>query len=223
MNCPNSPDPTPQYPWAWNGGQPPILRPPPPTSGIAVAAFILSLLIAPLGIILGHIARAQMKRTGEAGGGLATAALLIGYLFTVPLVVLLIATVAAKGHSNSSQSVTITGITPTTEMSPSVVGPYVTIQNGEMLPKSRVGRGQVHGSACGTFTVVNNDSVPYHLVNDMEQLSGYVIDVTVQAHSSTTFKMPDASTVVLVCDASRTCGQGVLVDLATSIYISDSC
>ena len=34
----------------------------------------------PVGIILGHVARGQIKQTGEGGRGLATAALVIGYL-----------------------------------------------------------------------------------------------------------------------------------------------
>jgi hypothetical protein len=36
-----------------------------------------------LGIILGHVARSQIKRTGEGGRGLATAALIIGWVFTL--------------------------------------------------------------------------------------------------------------------------------------------
>jgi len=52
----------------------------PPTNGIAIAALILVFLFYPIGIILGHVARGQIKRTREGGRGLATAALVIGYL-----------------------------------------------------------------------------------------------------------------------------------------------
>lgn len=52
----------------------------PPTNGMAIAALILAFVFYPLGIILGHVARGQIKRTGEGGKGLATAALVIGYL-----------------------------------------------------------------------------------------------------------------------------------------------
>jgi hypothetical protein len=52
----------------------------PPTNGMAIAALILVFVFNPIGIVLGHVARGQIKRTGEGGRGLATAALVIGYL-----------------------------------------------------------------------------------------------------------------------------------------------
>jgi peptidyl-prolyl cis-trans isomerase B (cyclophilin B) len=58
------------------------------TNGMAIAALVAALLFAPLGIIFGHIARAQIRRTGEAGSGLALAGLIIGYLFTIGAIVL---------------------------------------------------------------------------------------------------------------------------------------
>ena len=47
---------------------------------MAIAALILVFVFFPLGIVFGHMARGQIKRTGEGGQGLATAALIIGYL-----------------------------------------------------------------------------------------------------------------------------------------------
>jgi peptidyl-prolyl cis-trans isomerase B (cyclophilin B) len=47
---------------------------------MAIAALILVFIFFPIGIVLGHVARAQIKRTREGGRGLATAALVIGYL-----------------------------------------------------------------------------------------------------------------------------------------------
>jgi hypothetical protein len=47
---------------------------------MAIAALILVFVFYPIGIILGHVARGQIKRTGEGGRRLATAALVIGYL-----------------------------------------------------------------------------------------------------------------------------------------------
>lgn len=52
----------------------------PQTNGMAIAALLLVFFFFPLGIVLGHVARGQIKRTGEGGRGLATAALIIGYL-----------------------------------------------------------------------------------------------------------------------------------------------
>jgi len=57
---------------------------------LAIAALILVFVFFPLGIILGHIARGQIKRTGQSGRGLATAALVIGYLPLVIMVVIFV-------------------------------------------------------------------------------------------------------------------------------------
>ena len=51
-----------------------------PTNGMAIAAFVMVFVFFPVGIVLGHVARGQIKRTGEGGKGLATAALILGYL-----------------------------------------------------------------------------------------------------------------------------------------------
>ncbi len=50
-------------------------------------------------VILGHVARSQIRRTGEDGSGLATAGLVLGWvgIGVVVLVILLVATIAA-GH-----------------------------------------------------------------------------------------------------------------------------
>lgn len=60
------------------------------TNGTAIAALVLALLFAPLGIILGHIALAQIKRSGEGGAGLAKAALIIGYILVLPALIALL-------------------------------------------------------------------------------------------------------------------------------------
>ena len=52
---------------------------PRPTNPMAIAALVSSLVLAPLGIIFGHISLSQIKRTGEDGRGLAIAGLAIGY------------------------------------------------------------------------------------------------------------------------------------------------
>ncbi|MCO1337452.1 hypothetical protein BJH93_00845 [Kocuria polaris] len=50
-----------------------------PTNTFAILALIFSFFVAILGVIFGHLARAQIRRTGEAGDGLALAGLIIGY------------------------------------------------------------------------------------------------------------------------------------------------
>jgi uncharacterized protein DUF4190/uncharacterized protein DUF1707 len=65
----------------------PTMVPPQPTSGLAIGAMICGIAeIFTLGfaaipaVILGHLARAQIKRTGERGDGMAIAGLVLGYL-----------------------------------------------------------------------------------------------------------------------------------------------
>lgn len=66
-----------------------VYRPIVPTNTLAIVGMILSIAafsFAPaaiVGIILGHIARRQIRRSGERGDGMAIAALWIGYLLTL--------------------------------------------------------------------------------------------------------------------------------------------
>ena len=61
----------------------------PKTNGLAIAAFVLSLLgFALLPVIFGHIALGQIKRSGDTGTGFAIAGLIIGYLTVAAYVIL---------------------------------------------------------------------------------------------------------------------------------------
>lgn len=66
----------------------------PQTNTMAIAALVSSLVFAPLGIIFGHVALKQIKRTGDEGRGLAVAGLVIGYVVTVLLALFVILFVA---------------------------------------------------------------------------------------------------------------------------------
>src|SRR6266511_1746684 len=48
-------------------------------NALAVVALIFAFVFAPLGSVLGHVARRQINQTGQRGGGSAAAALVIGY------------------------------------------------------------------------------------------------------------------------------------------------
>ena len=65
------------YPY---GAQP--MAPKPPTSTLAIVSLILGIIVAPAGIITGHMALSKIKRTGEGGRGLALAGTIIGYVGT---------------------------------------------------------------------------------------------------------------------------------------------
>jgi hypothetical protein len=53
-----------------------------PTNTLAILALVFGFIIPIAGIICGHIARGQIKRTGESGDGLALAGLILGYVLT---------------------------------------------------------------------------------------------------------------------------------------------
>lgn len=56
-------------------------RPPNPhTNSLAVTALVLGFVFPLLAIPIGHAARSQIRRTGEQGGGMALAGLILGYL-----------------------------------------------------------------------------------------------------------------------------------------------
>ena len=63
--------------------------PPQGTNGLAIGALVCAFLFPLVGLILGIVAKGQIKKTGQAGGGLATAAIVIASIFLV-LAVLLI-------------------------------------------------------------------------------------------------------------------------------------
>ncbi|MEV0897894.1 DUF4190 domain-containing protein [Actinoplanes sp. NPDC049802] len=66
------------------------------TNGLAIASLICSLaglvtcISAPVGVVLGHIAKKQIRETGEAGEGMATAGLWVGYILSALFVALVV-------------------------------------------------------------------------------------------------------------------------------------
>lgn len=72
--------PPPGYPAA---GPPPGAR----TNVMAILSLIFAFVFAPVGIVLGHVAKKQIRETGEQGDGLATAGLVLSYIFTVGYVI----------------------------------------------------------------------------------------------------------------------------------------
>lgn len=56
--------------------------------GLAVGALVSAVAFAPLGIVLGLIARSRARQSGEPGEGIATAAIVVGTVVTVGLLLL---------------------------------------------------------------------------------------------------------------------------------------
>jgi Domain of unknown function (DUF4190) len=90
-----APGPPPGYAPAYGvfpGYGPPGYGPRPRNNQLAMIALVLSFLglLAPVGLALGVVARGQIRRTGEAGEGLALAAVIIGGVVTTVLVFVLV-------------------------------------------------------------------------------------------------------------------------------------
>lgn len=74
----------------------------PPTNTKAILALVFAFLFPPVGIVMGHLAHREIRRTGEGGKGLATAGLVLSYVWSVIgflIVVLVIIGAAAVGSS----------------------------------------------------------------------------------------------------------------------------
>jgi Domain of unknown function (DUF4190) len=75
------------------------------TNVLAIVALILGIVVPIGGIICGPIALGQIKRTGEAGRGLAMAGLIIGIVFTILGVIIIISEIALFSTAASLSSV----------------------------------------------------------------------------------------------------------------------
>ncbi|MFC3504190.1 DUF4190 domain-containing protein [Micromonospora krabiensis] len=71
----------PQGPYGQYGPPPPV-GPGSPTNVLAILSLIFAFVFPPAGAVLGHLAKRQLKTSGEAGDQLATWGLILGYVFT---------------------------------------------------------------------------------------------------------------------------------------------
>src|SRR5205814_2445867 len=106
----------PQSPYPYQQQQPqpyPPSYPQPMTSSgqtnvMAILSLVFAFVFSPLAIVFGHIAKKQIKERGEEGDGLATAGLVLGYIFTGISVaicafwVIAVVFLASAGHSTTS-------------------------------------------------------------------------------------------------------------------------
>lgn len=81
----------------------------PATNTLAIVALVLAFVVPLGGIICGHIALNQIKRTGERGHGLALAGTVLGYVFVglsilIFIIYIVIFAVAAASGGFSSYS-----------------------------------------------------------------------------------------------------------------------
>ena len=127
-----SPPPGQQYQPAYQQYQP--YPPAPPTNGLAIAAlvcgvgaFVTGVTFIPA-IICGHLARREIRRTGEQGDGMAVAGLVCGYVGGILsiAIILVVGLLAARAAS------TVTNVQLLPDFSTSAV-PAVPVAPGATL------------------------------------------------------------------------------------------
>jgi len=85
--------------------------PSPDYNTFAVLSPIFAVVVPPAGVVLGHLALPQIRRTGERGRAAAIAGLVIGYLMCVLLIAALIWWLTSGSGSNTATSNSQTGST----------------------------------------------------------------------------------------------------------------
>ncbi|HET8659064.1 MAG TPA: DUF4190 domain-containing protein [Micromonosporaceae bacterium] len=70
------------------------------TNVMAILSLVLAFVFAPAGIVLGHIAKRQIRQTGEEGATLANVGLILSYAFTVLGVIACIGFIALASTAN---------------------------------------------------------------------------------------------------------------------------
>jgi hypothetical protein len=76
----------------------------PETSGLAIGALVAAFVFPIVGLILGYVARRDIDRSGgtKTGRGLATAAIVIGWVFTVVTVLWVIVIISLVATSRGT-------------------------------------------------------------------------------------------------------------------------
>lgn len=118
--------PTVSYPqppaelWQFGPASTSAPTPSPPYNTFAVLSPILAILVPPAGVVLGHLALPQIRRTGERGWTAAIAGLALGYLLCVALLAAAI-WFAWSSHTHSAPTAAPTSVPPLARPSTSVV------------------------------------------------------------------------------------------------------
>lgn len=96
MTDPNFPADMPSFPAA------PTMQ---KTNTLAIVALISAFIVPLAGIITGHMALSQIKKTGQPGHGLALAGTVLGYVFTVmSIIVVIVMIIIAAAASTAGYS-----------------------------------------------------------------------------------------------------------------------
>lgn len=85
-----------------SGYGPPGYGYPRPTNTLAILSLVMAFVFSPVGLVLGVVARRQIRQTGEQGDGLALAGIIIGGIGTALAVLAILFFVLALAAAGSS-------------------------------------------------------------------------------------------------------------------------
>jgi Domain of unknown function (DUF4190) len=113
----------------------------PPYNTFAVLSPILAILVPPAGVVLGHLALPQIRRTGERGWLAAILGLVLGYLLCVALLVAAIWFAASSNTRSTPAAATPTNraVPPRTSVVTTMVPPSITPRIKLDLTQATVG------------------------------------------------------------------------------------
>ena len=111
----------------------------PPYNTFAVLSPILAILVPPGGVVLGHLALPQIRRTGERGWLAAICGLVLGYLMCAALLAAGIWFAVSSPRSTTPAGTAPPRATPSTSVVTSVAPPSVTPRIKLELSQATVG------------------------------------------------------------------------------------
>lgn len=112
----------------------------PPYNTFAVLSPILAILVPPAGVVLGHLALPQIRRTGERGWAAAVTGLVLGYLMCVALIVAAIWFASSHARSTPAGAPTSApSARPSTSVVTSIAPPSTTPRIKLDLAQATVG------------------------------------------------------------------------------------
>jgi hypothetical protein len=153
----------------------------------AVLSPIFAVVVPPAGVVLGHLALPQIRRTGERGRAAAIAGLVIGYLMCLALIAALIWWLTSDSQSgttsaSTAQSASASPAPPTTRPRPSTV---TSVAPPSIVPRIKLDLASVPIGTCVEIQLRSdegNDALDLFKVDCAHKEGVYTVTARVSAN-----------------------------------------
>jgi hypothetical protein len=153
----------------------------------AVLSPIFAVVVPPAGVVLGHLALPQIRRTGERGRAAAIAGLVIGYLMCLALIAALIWWLTSDSQSgttsaSTAQSASASPAPPTTRARPSTV---TSVAPPSIVPRIKLDLASVPIGTCVEIQLRSdegNDALDLFKVDCAHKEGVYTVTARVSAN-----------------------------------------